>query len=491
MSKKLELLYWLATFIVLSIIYSMIAKNIIPNSDVMSSFREARDITEGNIFLSGWDLSTISFYFTEIIPYAIAIKIIGFNENLYYIVPGIFMSMLVTLSLYISHTKSRASLWPVLSVFGIPTVFSSSIMLIACIHIGAYIYMLAIILIIDRYRKKNDLKLLFPYVFMLSLLVFSDDISKYAFIIPIVFVCIYRMYASLMKRDSLNTNDLLLLVFTISSIFIAELISFIFIKLGGFNLPGITKPHIVEFQQITSNISLVIMGVFKFFGGYAFGMEIGSFNSLFTMIKVFFIFVFLFLSYKNILKFKEIDFIDQVLIVSSLVMLIAYVSSDRPTNLFSIRYIVPTFIFMSIVIARNSFSLPVKTNLLISLIVIALSLPTMATTKNIVNKNDITIELRDFLIKNKLQRGYASFWFASSVAGFSDINVAPFESYGDRFTPYNWLSKKEWYQKGANFLIADDVEQEEKAIKQFGQPDSTHKIQDKKVLIWKNGIDSL
>ena len=134
MSKKLELLYWLATFIVLSIIYSMIAKNIIPNSDVMSSFREARDITEGNIFLSGWDLSTVSFYFTEIIPYAIAIKIIGFNENLYYIVPGIFMSMLVTLSLYISHTKSRASLWPVLSVFGIPTVFSSSIMLIACIR---------------------------------------------------------------------------------------------------------------------------------------------------------------------------------------------------------------------------------------------------------------------------------------------------------------------------------------------------------------------
>ncbi|HAO7519625.1 TPA: hypothetical protein KMV82_002267, partial [Escherichia coli] len=64
MSKKLELLYWLATFIVLSIIYSMIAKNIIPNSDVMSSFREARDITEGNIFLSGWDLSTVSFYFT-------------------------------------------------------------------------------------------------------------------------------------------------------------------------------------------------------------------------------------------------------------------------------------------------------------------------------------------------------------------------------------------------------------------------------------------
>ncbi|HFM5314382.1 TPA: hypothetical protein ACG6F6_000308, partial [Escherichia coli] len=62
MSKKLELLYWLATFIVLSIIYSMIAKNIIPNSDVMSSFREARDITEGNIFLSGWDLSTVSFY---------------------------------------------------------------------------------------------------------------------------------------------------------------------------------------------------------------------------------------------------------------------------------------------------------------------------------------------------------------------------------------------------------------------------------------------
>ncbi|HEO9230461.1 TPA: hypothetical protein QIF78_004641, partial [Escherichia coli] len=73
MSKKLELLYWLATFIVLSIIYSMIAKNIIPNSDVISSFREARDITEGNIFLSGWDLSTVSFYFTEIIPYAIAI----------------------------------------------------------------------------------------------------------------------------------------------------------------------------------------------------------------------------------------------------------------------------------------------------------------------------------------------------------------------------------------------------------------------------------
>ncbi|HGG8763397.1 TPA: hypothetical protein ACJJXG_004811, partial [Enterobacter hormaechei subsp. hoffmannii] len=68
MTNKFNFFCWAFIFTILSVVYSLIAKNTLPNSDVISSFREARDILNGNILLSGWKLSTVSFYFTEIIP---------------------------------------------------------------------------------------------------------------------------------------------------------------------------------------------------------------------------------------------------------------------------------------------------------------------------------------------------------------------------------------------------------------------------------------
>ncbi|MBK4318867.1 hypothetical protein JJP55_24935, partial [Enterobacter hormaechei] len=71
------------------------------------------------------------------------------------------------------------------------------------------------------------------------------------------------------------------------------------------------------------------------------------------------------------------------------------------------------------------------------------------------------------------------------------INVAPYELRNNQFVQYNGLSKSEWYKAGAEFLIADDEDQIGNAIRQFGTPSEKHKIQDKIVLIWKDGIRAL
>lgn len=491
MTNKFNFFCWAFIFTILSVVYSLIAKNTLPNSDVISSFREARDILNGNILLSGWKLSTVSFYFTEIIPYALAIKIIGFNEHLYYIVPGIFMGVLVTISLYVSNHNRNLSFYAVLATFAMPTSFSSSIMLIACIHIGAYILILLCLVLLEQYRLKGSLKLLLTYMIMLSTLSFSDDIAKYAFIIPVILVCLYRVALGIYKQENINYRYVVLIASTAVSIAVSKCISFFFLHFGGFTLPGITTPHFVDFSQLTNNISLTIQGTFHFFGGYVFGMEIGDKRTFFSLIKVIFIFSFIYLSTRCILKFKDLDFFCQVLVASSLLMFFAYLLSDRPTNLFSIRYIVPTFVFMSIVISRSAFAFSAKRNIAISLIVILLSIPSLATLRNTVNTNDVTIELRNFLHESGYNRGYASFWFASSVAGFSDINVAPYELRNNQFVQYNGLSKSEWYKAGAEFLIADDEDQIGNAIRQFGTPSEKHKIQDKIVLIWKDGIRAL
>lgn len=59
------------------------------NSDSASMYIEAMDMANGNWLLNGWDLSTVPFYFTDTLLYAVIIKIFGPHEIFMWIIPTI------------------------------------------------------------------------------------------------------------------------------------------------------------------------------------------------------------------------------------------------------------------------------------------------------------------------------------------------------------------------------------------------------------------
>ena len=106
-------------------------------SDPASFFLEAKDIAAGNWALVGWSLSTVNFYFTEMIPFAIAIKLFGPHVSLLWLIPAAYYALVMVLSLSIARRNKFGM--SVLFVMALPCTFAVFTTIDACIHIGALI----------------------------------------------------------------------------------------------------------------------------------------------------------------------------------------------------------------------------------------------------------------------------------------------------------------------------------------------------------------
>lgn len=82
-------------FLIFSYIFTALSYKFIPSSDSMSGILEAADIANGNITLKGWYLSTVTFYFTDLVWFALAIKLFGYSEWITYVIPGLMAGSLV------------------------------------------------------------------------------------------------------------------------------------------------------------------------------------------------------------------------------------------------------------------------------------------------------------------------------------------------------------------------------------------------------------
>ena len=94
------------------------------NSDHASQVLEAADILGGNVFLKGWNLTGVSFYFSELPFYVLGTLIAGVDTYAY-IIAAAMMVICLSLSGYIllsldrGKTVSRVFLY--LAVVGFPT----------------------------------------------------------------------------------------------------------------------------------------------------------------------------------------------------------------------------------------------------------------------------------------------------------------------------------------------------------------------------------
>ena len=92
--------------------------------------------------------------------------------------------------------------------------------------------------------------------------------------------------------------------------------------------------------------------------------------------------------------------------------------------------------------------------------------------------------------ENGLKEGYGSFWFASSLSIDGDLKVAPLDVNRvlNIFACNKWLSKNDWYSTGGNFIIIDDDQMRDIALKEVGNPVKVIKTGDKSIFIYNKNI---
>lgn len=182
----------LLVFFIFSYIYTAFSHQLAPSSDSMSGILEAIDMANGNWTLKGWYLSTVTFYFTDLIWFASAIKIFGYADWITYVIPGVMAGSLVAACYALSSRNGSRwkNAWPLLLFMAIPGEAVSYMLAVAIIHVPTYAYIVFSYILIESYLRSKNIVYLIISSILSSLSILSDDITTYLFFIPIALSCI-------------------------------------------------------------------------------------------------------------------------------------------------------------------------------------------------------------------------------------------------------------------------------------------------------------
>ncbi|TCQ88018.1 hypothetical protein EC839_106296 [Pseudomonas sp. JUb52] len=476
---KRPVIHYSLCFILLTFLYACLATQVPLNSDAAATLLEAKDIASGNITLQDWYLSTVSFYFTETLPYAILIKLFGWHLSFAYLVPAIMLSTVVFLAAHLIIRHSRhyqlSRVFP-LVVFAAPGFFASHMMLVPCIHMGSYVLTLSCWWLVETYEEHRGAWRLALLTFFLTLTLFSDDIVRYVLLLPLVLTALFKV------RQHPHLGWIVLC--SILSLALTKLLGFGLTLVPSFETPGLPPLNFTSYNAISYNLELFLKGVLAFFGAEFFGYPIFSWHGLSRLFHAgialaFFGMLYWIARYRHI---RDTLSIGSLLGIS--IILGAYLLSNLPIDLMTTRYLVPVFILGALVLGRHfplagwAYGLSACLALLYAATNIGLPKWDYTTT----NRN---FPLAQALNQHGLNNGYATFWNANLNALVSRAEISPviIDSSGIRY--FDWLAKSNWKKNGGNFLICDSEEQAGLAISHLGEPNKKYVIDGKILLIWE------
>lgn len=455
MIKKIYLLI----FIVLSFMISLSSSlQFTINSDAASMFREAIDISKGNILLRGWTLSTVPFYFTDTIWYATAISIFGNNQILMWVIPSIFYTGILTLSaiLIFGRNDNYIGILALVLCMILPSKMAAGLTIAMCIHAATIFFALASLKLVISNKKVS----LLIFFLISSLCVFSDSIYNYILVLPLALSLIGMLFIEF------NRSHLIKLLIVCSVLIAGKLISFLSIKYGLLVTPGTEIPRIVAYDKIPGNLDLFFRGILEYFDSNIFGKEL-------SLATIPYLLRFLSLILWGVLfivaskKLFNTNLLNNYLIAATIIMFCAYLFSNMPVDLETTRYLVSPLITGSILIGRFLPEVRINKSFIIIFFIVLFINNWKPLSFSIPTGN--TAQTAAFLQKEGLGDGYGTFWVASSVSVVGDSEVAPISIDERGISKMNWLSSNDWYGRRSRYIIVSDIENINRVLDFFGK----------------------
>ncbi|HCC0889238.1 TPA: hypothetical protein M4K80_002792 [Salmonella enterica] len=418
-------------------------------------------MADGNILLRGWTLSTVSFYFTEAIWYAIAIRIFGDSIYLMYVLPSAFYTIAIVLAFALSHTdgKRKWSITALIPCVIISSPLASTMTLETCVHVGTIIF--ALVCLNALKCDKHTITKLACVATLTAASVFSDSIFNYYITIPIVFAFAVHV---LINKDFSKWSYVLSVII---GVVIAKIVALMANHFGLLNVPGTQPPAFISYENIPSNLNLFIVGIIQYFDAFIFGKQLSASNALIfgRFAVMLFWLSLLVVAIRN--RFKE-SFVDTVLSISSILLPVAYVASNMPVDLETTRYLVFSFITGSVLIARYLNSQADKRFYAVASTIILIFIFIPSGRYELPNSR--VQEISNFVRDNNLGDGYGTYWVASAVTLFKNGDVRPITFTDEnKAVRLNWLSNKAWYGFKSRYIVTEFKHDIDKILEQYGR----------------------
>ena len=509
-----------AAAVVLFAAYLRQAQTVPVMSDGASNALQAWDLLHGNLLLRGWTVSDVSFYTTELPQYMLVELIHGLNADVVHIAAAMTYTLLVlgTALLARGHATGRAAAVRMLVAAGIllaPSLGTGTVVLLSNPdHTGTQVPMLVIWLILDRDPRK-PLRWWVPaaVTVLLAWVQVGDPLVLYEGVAPLVVVCAIRIYRLYLRGGGLQEKtlpetlqekwyELSLAAGAIVSAGAASIAVKLIHRLGGFTVrpPGVTFAYV---DILYHNVWIAAESVLLLFGADFSGEKLGAHAGI-TLVHLAGVALAAWATGRALRRFGAQDLVVQVLAVTAVVLLMAYVLRKNPTvggSTHEIAGVLP----VGAVLAGRLLAGPLVRARLIPVLALLLVCYAVFVLHNVVQQPqyDANGQVAAWLRANHLSYGLGDYWNANAITldSGNQVQVRYVSRIGDTLVQRPWESEGSWYdpaQHDATFLVTPGPADvctpgtpagwEAAARATFGPPSGTYRVGGFIILVWHKNL---
>jgi hypothetical protein len=475
---------------------------------------EANEIINGNIFLSDWVLTGITFLTTDLVFFIIASLRYGINVNSSYIAISLMFVSFSLTSLFLLRWKKKEDciknilIW--LSIGAFPISIGK---IVLSVHTGVWIYTFVECLLLAKILNDNDSKrrkFQFTELFLLiciTLGVIGDAIMLVAGVLPILIMCFFYYFNNTGKRS----KSLRLALVTLGGVILGLVFENLYLYIGGADKNSyLQNTKFKPIEGIWDSFLIYAKGLIELFDANFFGKPIFNFATIICAFRFLIVLYGLYIVIRtvfNFLKKKNDDNVSIFLSISFVLISLCYIFSGISVDWGTTRYFAYAPILFSVLIIRNIGKMSIypliSKNFSFRLIALGISILLITTTINNVfvqnrlytSVNDPYIELGTYLEEKNLKNGFSGYWdvaYVTTVLTENKQRIIAIHNNGITITPFYFFNKKEWYtNEFTNYIVIGNGYggiTEENALAFFGTPFERATVGNFVILIYERDI---
>jgi hypothetical protein len=487
-------------------VYLRQAQTVPVMSDGASNALQAWDLLHGNVLLRGWTLSDVSFYTTEIPQYMLVVLAHGLNADVVHIAAAMTYTLLALAAALLArgHASGREGVVRMLIAAGImlaPSLGTGTVTLLSNPdHTGTTVPVLVIWLILDSARPRWWVPVLVSV--LLAWVQVGDPLVLYEGVVPLVLVCAIRICR---RRGRLADSwyELALAGGAIVSAGAAWLALKLIYRLGGFAV----RPPTVAFAHVAhlpANAWVAVQSVLLLFGADFSRQQNGAQVGI-ALVHVAGVALAVWACGRALRRFGTQDLVVQVLTVTVIVLLVAYVVRGNPNVAGSAHEIAAVLPIGAALAGRLLAGTLARGGLLIPALALVLGCYAGIEVHNMVQPrpSDPNAQVVTWLAAHHLSYGLGDYWNANAMTldSGNQVQVRYVSRIGDKLIQRPWESESSWYdpaQHDATFLVTPGPANACKpgtpagwqaaARATFGLPSGTYRVAGFTILVWHKNL---
>jgi proteasome accessory factor C len=477
------------------------------NADGSGVALQGWEMLHGNLLLSGWWLSDVSFYTFEVPMDAVVEAIHGLNADAVHITAAVLYVALVLSAALLARGRARGREGVVRAVLAAGIMVApgfnpaTRILLGSPDHTGVGVPILLTFLLVDLARQRWWVP-----AAMCVLLVWAqvdDPTASFAAAAPIALVCLVRAGMPRVFRRGVGWYDATLGAAAIVSYGLAQLVVLAVKAAGGYSMASLSQAsQIAPFSTLGTQLQHTGQNLLFLFGaGYleppGVMTAIGAVHFIGVLLALCGVLAGI------VALFQRGDRVTQVITIGTLVTLAAGSATTTDTVVSGAHEIAVVLPFGAVLAGRTigpwltERRLPRVVLAPVLGVVLVCYLAGLGYNVSQPPRPADTQSLADWLLAHHLARGLGKYWAANSttLASGGRVRVAPAVANGRGAR--TWVTKPSWYDPAtsyANFVVATSGGQTPSAfnvngvLQAFGKPAREYHADGYVILVWNKNL---